>query len=145
MARKFFKHQHPVVHKAASGTWGFRYYDRDGKRRRAGGFKTKGEARQAADALLLKLRTGMEAAPVGQTLTFAALVEKYLAQHDASDARLAKMRWALAKASAAFGAVPIDVLDSPTLGAWRLALPERQRAEVFAPSDRYSKRLFAGA
>ena len=106
MARRFFKHQHPVVHKAASGTWGFRYYDRDGKRRRAGGFKTKGEAREAADALVLKLRTGMEVAPVGQTLTFAALVEKYLAQHDASDARLAKMRWALAKATAAFGAVP---------------------------------------
>jgi integrase len=133
MARKFFKHQHPVVHKSAGGTWGFRYYDREGTRKRVGGYKTKGEARQAADALIVTLRTGMDVAPPGQTLTFAALVQKYLAQHDAGEARLAKMRWALEKATAAFGSVPIDVLDPPTLGAWRLTLPERQRAEVFAP------------
>ena len=68
-ASKFFKPQQPVVHKGASGTWGFRYYDRDGTRKRAGGSNTKGEARQTADALIFKLRTGSRTVlcrPVGR-------------------------------------------------------------------------------
>ena len=131
MGREFFKHQRPEVKKAPSGTWGFRYYDRQGKRKRTGGYKTKGEARLAADALVSKARSGTDPVLLGQSLPFDELVDKYLAQHDASEARLAKMQWGLSKARQAFGSVPIDQLDPPTLGESRLSLPERQRAEVF--------------
>jgi integrase len=133
VGREFFKNQHPVIRKSASGTWGFRYYDREGARKRCGGFTTKGEARRAADDLVIKLRTGITPVSVAETVTFAEFVDIYLAQHDASAARLAKLRWALGKAKDAFGTVPIDLLDAPTLGRWRLALPERQRAEAFRP------------
>ena len=58
------------------------------------------------------------------------LVEEYLAQHEAEPRTIAKLRWLLVKASAAFGDRRVVDLRSDEIAAWRTALPEGHRFEA---------------
>src|SRR5918995_423770 len=96
--------QRGQVYKLDGGSWAYRYRDH-GRRRQVGGFKTKGEAREALDAALELVRLGPLAA-ARRNWTLAELVERYLAQHQAAPATIARLRAMLAKAVSTFGDVP---------------------------------------
>src|SRR5207253_11035456 len=83
-------------------TWAYRYRvdGRGSARPQVGGFATQGEALQALQVALERLqrRNGRFA-----RITLSELAEEYLAQHEAEPRTIAKLRWLLAKATAAFG------------------------------------------
>jgi hypothetical protein len=60
----------------------------------------------------------------------AELVEEYLQVHQAAPATIEKLRWLLAKATAAFGEVRLVDLRADELCAWRRTLPEGHRFEA---------------
>jgi hypothetical protein len=97
--------QRGQVKKLSGGSWAYRYRDASGRRRQVGGFKTKGEARDALDVALERVRLGPLVA-ARRNWTLAELVERYLAQHQAAPATIARLGAMLAKAVAAFGGVP---------------------------------------
>jgi integrase len=97
---------------------------------------------QATAARRLRLRTGRGAcfgARVGagkegaariEILTLAELVEIYLAQHDVEPVTIAKLRWLLAKAVAAFGGRSVADIRSEEIAAWRIALSPGYRFDA---------------
>jgi integrase len=54
----------------------------------------------------------------------------YLAQHDAEPETIAKLRWLLSKATAAFGDSPIGELAPAEIAAWRMTIPYGHRFEA---------------
>ena len=120
--------QRGQVFKLDGGSWAYRYREH-GRRRQVGGFKTKGEARDALDVALERLRLGPLVA-ARRNWTLAELVERYLAQHQAAPATIARLRAMLAKAVAAFGDVPVRELLPDELGAWAKRLPEGHRHDA---------------
>jgi hypothetical protein len=54
----------------------------------------------------------------------------YLAQHDAQPETIAKLRWLLSKATAAFGESPIIELAPAEIAAWRMTIPYGHRFEA---------------
>jgi integrase len=123
--------QRGSVFKLGGGTWAFRIArDEHGRRRQVGGFRTKGEARDALDVALERVRLGpLAAARRDRTLT--ALVDEYLAQHQADEATIAKLRRQLKLATAVFGDRRLVELHPRDLGAWRARLSEGSRHDVF--------------
>ena len=105
--------------------WAYRYRvnGRCSKRPQVGGFATRAEAQQALRRTLERLRPG-------GTMTLAELVEEYLEVHQAAPATIEKLRWLLAKATAAFGEVRLIDLRSEDICAWRGTLPEGHRFEA---------------
>ncbi len=63
-------------------------------------------------------------------MTLVELVQAYLEVHQAAPATMAKLRWLLAKATAAFGEVRLIDLRAEEICAWRGALPEGHRFEA---------------
>ena len=120
--------QRGELKKLGGGSWAFRYRDH-GRRRQVGGFKTKGEAGEALDAALDRARLGPLVA-ARRNWTLAELVERYLAQHQAAPATIARLRAMLAKAVAAFGEVPVHDLLPDELGVWAKRLPEGHRHDA---------------
>ena len=59
--------------------------------------------RTRAEALERELEVLRRIDGLGNSLTLAELVDEYLAQHDADPVTIEKLRWLLAKATAAFG------------------------------------------
>ena len=71
--------QRGQVFRLAGGSWAYRYYATDGKRRQVGGFKTRSEAAAALELSLESVRLG----PLVQREppTVQALVDEFLAQY----------------------------------------------------------------
>jgi len=109
--------------------WAYRYRvaGRGSRRVQRGGFATEGEAREALERALERLRR--ENGSTG-ALTLAELVEAYLAQHDVEPVTLEKLRWLLAKAVAVFGERRIGELRSAEIAAWRMTIPPGHRFEA---------------
>ncbi len=82
---------------------------RRSKRVQRGGFASERDAAEALERELERLRRERRLA---RSLTFADLVEAYLAQHDVDQVTIEKLRWLLGKAVAAFGDRPVSELRS---------------------------------
>jgi integrase len=121
--------QRGSVFKKPSGTWAYRYRDENARRREVARFKTKGEAREALDAALELARLGPLVA-ARRNWTLAELIDRYLAQHQAAPATIARLRAMLAKAVAAFGDVPVQDLLPDELGVSAKRLPEGHRHDA---------------
>ena len=91
-----------------------------------GGFATRADALKAREKVLARLRPGGRAA----TITLAELVDEYLEMHQAEQVTIAKLRWLLAKATAALGDVRLAELSPKDVYAWRLTVPEGHRFEA---------------
>ncbi len=120
--------QRGQVFKLDGGSWACRYYE-NGRRRQHGGFATKGEASARLASALERGRLGPEALS-RQSWTVAELVERFLAQHQAAPATLARLRAMLAKAVATFGEIPVRDLLPDEIGAWRMTIPEGHRHDA---------------
>jgi integrase len=120
--------QRGELKKLAGGSWAFRYRDATGKRVQRGGFRTKGEASNAVRDALEDVRLGVARR---RDVTFAALADRFLAQHDVDEATLAKLRRELKQAKAVFGDRSIASLRPDELGAWRKTLSPGARHNVF--------------
>lgn len=120
--------QRGVVDKCGR-TWRARWYDDQGKRHARGGFATKSEAREFADAKtreVAALRRGdLSAVRRREMPTLNELCDEYLGQHTAEANTLATLRARLVPARAKFGDVRIDRLVVLELALWRKSLPER--------------------
>ncbi len=108
--------------------WAYRYRldSRGSKRLQRGGFATKDEAQEALNRALDDLHCRNPLAEI----TFAELVQKYLAQHDVDPVTLKKLRWLLSKPVAALGNRRVGGLRSHELAAWRMTVPEGHRFEA---------------
>src|SRR6266511_2273625 len=93
------------------------------KRPQVGGFATRAQAERALRRELERLRPGRQ-------VMLAELVAEYLEVHQAAPATIEKLRWLLAKATAAFGEVRLVDLRSEEICAWRGTLPEGHRFEA---------------
>jgi hypothetical protein len=91
--------------------WAYRYRleGRGSARPQVGGFATRADALKALEKVLARLGPGGRAA----TMTLAELVDEYLEMHQAEPVTIAKLRWLLGKATAAF-AKPSDGLEPST-------------------------------
>jgi integrase len=105
--------------------WAYRYRlnGRRSKRPQVGGFATRAQAERALRQALAWLRPGAE-------MTLGDLVEEYLAVHQAAPGTIEKLRWLLAKATAAFGDVRLLDLHAEEICAWRGTLAEGHRFEA---------------
>lgn len=112
-----------------NGHWSVRYTDTAGRYRRQGGFSTKAKAADWLRRRLEEQRDGLKHDP---TMTFRRLGDLYVAQHDASDARLAKIGFMLRLANDAFGDVPLQQLTPQQIGGWRVKLSEGTRHDAVA-------------
>jgi integrase len=125
--------QRGSVFKLPGGSYGVRYYDDDGVRRRQGGFATKSEAGAWLGRKLDEveaLRRGDRPAPV-DIPTVTELVATFLASHEVDPATTNRLRYELKHATRAFGDRRIDQLRTAELVAWRSTLPVRSRQKLF--------------
>jgi hypothetical protein len=95
----------------AAGSWAYRYRTggRGSHRVQRGGFTSRLAAEQALERALQRLR---QEQGLVETPTLTEFVQMYLAQHDAEPETIAKLRWLLSKATAAFGRLPIGELGA---------------------------------
>src|SRR5262245_51042313 len=100
--------QRGQIYRLGGGSWAYRYRDDRRKRRQVGGFATRAEAVEALDDAL-KLARNPERAR-RRDWTLAELVERYLAQHQAAPATMARLTLMTGKAVAAFGDVRLREL-----------------------------------
>src|SRR5947208_16749035 len=109
--------------------WGYRYRvgGRGSRRVRRGGVESERDAGEALERALERLR---RANGTATTLTFARLVDEYLAQHDAQPETIAKLRWLLTKAVAEFGDRRLGELRSQEIAAWRMTIAAGHRFEA---------------
>lgn len=121
--------QRGSVHKSPAGTWGVRFYDEAGARRRQGGYATKSEAgewlRNKVDEIEA-LRRGDVAATRRLTMpTFDELCDEFVAQHpgEANTVRTLKAR--LVPARRKWGKIKINRIAASEVALWRKTLPER--------------------
>jgi integrase len=118
-------------------TWSARWYDEAGERRERSGFATKSEAGGWPDWKLEQvaaLRDGRPDSLRRQTMpTLRELIDEYVEQHNAEANTIRNLKARLKYAAegpaldgvGGFGAVRVDRLTVPELGAWRKRLPER--------------------
>jgi integrase len=109
--------------------WGYRYRlgGRDAARVQKGGYASEDDARQALARALERVR---RSSGTGRTPTLAALVDEYLAQHDAQPETVEKLRWLLSKAVGAFGELQLGELEPQEIAAWRMTIPAGHRFEA---------------
>ena len=113
--------QRGSVFKLDGGLWAYRLArDEHGARRQVGGFATKGEAREASDRHLKRIRTGDAEQ---RDLTVQQLVDEYLAQHIAEQNTIDTLTFRLKHVTAAFGDQQLARLHVPEIAAWRKRLP----------------------
>jgi hypothetical protein len=109
------------VFKLEGGQWAYRLArDEDGCRRQVGGFKTKGEAREACDNHVDRILNPQRR----DSITLAGLVDEYLGQHVAEQNTLATLAARLKHAAKAFGDLPLERLAVAEIAAWRKRLPK---------------------
>jgi integrase len=109
--------------------WAFRYRvgGRGSRRVQRGGFQTEEAARTALEQALERMRRENG---VANSLTLSELVDAYLAQHDAEQVTIDKLRHLLAKALVVFGDRRIAELRSSEIAAWRMTIPNGHRFEA---------------
>jgi hypothetical protein len=113
--------QRGSVFKLDGGAWAYRLAcDEHGRRRQVGGFKTKGDAREACDNHVDRILNPQRR----ESITLAGLVDEYLAQHVAEQNTLATLSARLKHATKAFGDLPLERLMVAEIAAWRKRLPE---------------------
>ena len=121
----------PMRSNGQDGTplWGYRYRTggRGSRRVQRGGFQSERDAGEALERVLERLRRAND---TGTTLTLAALVNVYLAQHDAQPETIEKLRWLLAKAVGEFGDRRVEELRSQEIAAWRMTIAAGHRFEA---------------
>ena len=120
--------QRGQVYKLDGGSWAYRYRDEHKRRRQVGGFATRSEALEALDDALRTARNPERARR--REWTVDDLVERYLAQHQASPATIARLKAMLKKATTAFGDVRLRELLPDEIGAWAKRLPEGHRHDA---------------
>ena len=120
--------QRGSVYPKASGTWAYRFYDENGRRREVAQFRTRTEASQALDEALRLVRLG--GIGIRRDVTLQELVDDFLAQHVAEENTIRTLRARLRYATDAFGSVRVDRLQAREVGAWRRRLPERSAWHV---------------
>jgi hypothetical protein len=82
------------------------------------------------DALNRELDRVRREQRIPRSLSFAELVDAYLAQHDVQPVTLEKLRWLLGKANAVFGDRRIGELTSQEIAEWRMNLSPGYRFEA---------------
>jgi integrase len=109
--------------------WAYRYRTggRDSRRIQRGGFASEQDAIDALERELDRLRRERR---IPRSLTFAELVEVYLAQHDVQPVTIEKLRWLLSKATVVFGDRRIGELTSQEIAEWRMNLSPGYRFEA---------------
>jgi integrase len=113
--------QRGSVFKLEGGAWAYRLArDEYGQRRQVGGYRTKGEAREACDSHVDRILNPHRR----ESTTLAGLVDEYLAQHVAEQNTLATLSGRLKHATKAFGDRPLERLLVSKIAAWRKRLPE---------------------
>jgi integrase len=121
LARTMPSLQAGQVKRNPGGTYSYRYYDANGKRRQKGPFATKSEARTMLTKALREVRLGPD---TRRDMTVEALVEEFLAQHICEANTLATLTARLKHVTAAFADTRLDRLMVNELAAWRKRLPE---------------------
>jgi integrase len=108
--------------------WAYRYrIARRGSRRvQCGGFASERDAAAALERELERVRRER----ISRSLTLSELIDTYLAQHDVQRVTIAKLRWLLSKAIAAFGDCRLGDLTSQEIAAWRMTLAPGHRFEA---------------
>ena len=125
--------QRGEVKKLAS-SWAYRYYTgrtlSSGRpqRKQVAGFRTKREAAAALEVELTRVRLG---GLYREELKLSELVERFLAQHEADEATIRKLRSQLRQATRAFGNLKLAELDPADIAAWRATLSKGSRHDVF--------------
>ncbi len=109
--------------------WAYRYRTggRDSRRIQRGGFATEQDAIEALERELDRVRRERR---IPRSLTFAELVDVYLAQHDVQPVTIDKLRWLLSKAIAVFGDRRLGELTSQEIAQWRMNLSRGYRFEA---------------
>jgi hypothetical protein len=109
--------------------WAYRYRTggRDSRRIQRGGFASEQDAVDALERELDRIRREQR---IPRSLTFAELVDVYLAQHDVQTVTIEKLRWLLSKATAVFGERRIGQLTSQEIAKWRMNLSRGYRFEA---------------
>jgi integrase len=129
-----------------SGRWSVRFYDESDVRVRQGGFSTKSEAgewleRRLGDVQALR-RGDASAVARAEEITFAELVDRFLAAHEADGVTITKLRSQLLSAVDKFGERPIRTLRPDELAAWRKTIGNRHHTfravkQVLAQAERW--------
>jgi integrase len=120
--------QRGQVYRLGGGSWAYRYRDEHKRRKQTGGFATRSEALEALDDALKTARNPGRSRR--RDWTVCELVERYMAQHQASPATIARLNAMLKKATAAFGDVRLNELLPDEIGAWAKRLPEGHRHDA---------------
>jgi hypothetical protein len=109
--------------------WAYRYRTggRNSQRVQRGGFASDHDATDALERALDRVRREQR---IPRSLTFAELVEVYLAQHDVQPVTIEKLRWLLSKAIAVFGDRRVGELISQEIAEWRMSLSPGYRFEA---------------
>jgi integrase len=128
--------QQGTLAQLADGRWQARYREPDGRRPQ----KTFVKRRDASDWLRDRI-DDVEAIRDGDTallvrrreagLTVREAIERYKSAHDASAARKRVLAEQLRVAERAFGARPLQSLETYDLEAWRLTISAGYRSDVF--------------
>jgi integrase len=116
--------QRGSIFRTEGGMWAIRYRDVHGRRPRETGFRTKGEAREALEEALRRVRLGSLYRP---RVTLRELTDAYLEQHQAAPSTLAWLRDSMRPALARFGDDPTGSLKVDQLAKWRASLPAGKR------------------
>lgn len=110
-------------------TWGVRFYDETGARRRQGGFASKTAAGEWWDTKVDEVAALRRGDPVAlrrrQIKTLDELCDEYLEQHTAEANTIRTLTARLKRARDTFGDLPLDRLVVSEIKAWRKGLPER--------------------
>jgi integrase len=107
-----------------SGLWVIRYRDAFGRRPQKTGYRTKGEAREALDEELRRVRLGPLHRP---RVTLRQLTNAYVKQYDAAPSTIAFLVDNMRPALETFGDQPIGLLRVDRIAHWRASLPEGKR------------------
>jgi integrase len=116
--------QRGQLFRAPAGTWAIRFYDARGQRHQRNGFRTRGEAREALDEELRRVRLGPLFRP---RATVRELADAFLEQHEGAPSTAAWLRYNLDTACNKLGSERIGELSAQQVGAWRASLPEKRR------------------
>jgi hypothetical protein len=120
--------QRGQVYRLAGGSWAYRYRDEHKRRRQRGGFATRTEALEALDDALRTARNPERARR--RDWTVSELVVRYMAQHQASPATIARLTAMLKKVVNAFGDVRLQELLPDEIAMWAKRLPEGHRHDA---------------
>src|SRR5205814_402969 len=108
------------------GAYRYRVAGRGSARLQVGGFATRAEAQRALQNKLARVGPDGRAAAI----TLAEWVAEYREIHAGERVTIAKLRWLLGKATAAWGGLPLAELSPEAICAWRLTVPEGHRYEA---------------